>query len=76
MPLGNTIFALREGAKNIPRGGVQILGGAVHFGQNWGGGSFTSLRMHSATLLGPLSVLSRVNQMYGSSHFITLIDGS
>ena len=30
---------LREGAKNIPRGGAQIFfGGTVHFDQNWGGG--------------------------------------
>ena len=41
-----------------PKGGCAdfFLGGAVHFGQNWGGCSFTSLRMgggqHSFTWFG------------------------
>ena len=30
----------------------------------------------SATLIGPLSVFSRVKKMYGSSDFMPLIDGS
>ena len=35
-----------------------------------------SVNRHHATCLGPLSVLSRVNQMHGSSDITPLIDGS
>ena len=35
-----------------------------------------SVNRHHATCLGPLSVLSRVNQIHGSSDITLLIDGS
>ena len=32
---GGGRMSIREGAKNIPRGGADFFGGTVHFDQNW-----------------------------------------